>query len=50
MLKANLEETQLELEIVKGELQLNGQGAVTNGIQKKVADERTVKMEQALIK
>ena len=50
MLTANLEEAQLELEIIKGELQLNGQGSVTNGIQKKTTDERTVKMEQALIK
>ncbi|CAF0855330.1 unnamed protein product [Rotaria sordida] len=49
-LKEKFEEVQLELDIIKGEIQLNGPNQVANGIQKKIDDERTVKMEQALIK
>ncbi len=49
-LKEKLEEVQLELDVIKGEIQLNGSSQVGNGIQKKVDDERTIKMEQALIK
>jgi hypothetical protein len=45
-----LEEAQLELDIIKGEIQLNGPNQVTNSVQKKIDDERTIKMEQALIK
>jgi dynactin 1 len=49
-LKEKYEEAQLELDIIKGEIQLNGPNQVANGIQKKIDDERTIKMEQALIK
>lgn len=49
-LKERLEEVELELEILQGEIQVNGMNHVANGIQKKVEDERTIKMEQALIK
>ncbi|CAF2091547.1 unnamed protein product [Rotaria magnacalcarata] len=49
-LKQKLEEVQLELDIIKGEIQLNGSGYVASGIQQKIDDERTIKMEQALIK
>lgn len=49
-LKEKLEEVQLELDIIKGEIQLNGTAQVANGIQKRIEDERTMKLEQALIK
>ncbi len=49
-LKEKLEEVQLELDVIKGEIQLNGPNQVANGIQQKIDDERTIKMEQALIK
>ncbi|CAF1507252.1 unnamed protein product, partial [Adineta ricciae] len=49
-LKEKFEEVQLELDIIKGEIQLNGPGQVASGIQQKIDDERTAKMEQALIK
>ncbi|CAF4117536.1 unnamed protein product [Rotaria sp. Silwood2] len=49
-LKEKLEEVQLELDVIKGEIQLNGPNQVANGIQKKIDDERTIKLEQALIK
>ena len=49
-LKDKLEEVQLELDVIKGEIQLHGTSQVANGIQKKIDDERTVKLEQALIK
>ena len=49
-MKEKLEEVQLELDIIKGEIQLNGTEHVANGIQQKIVDERTIKMEQALIK
>ena len=49
-MKEKLEEVQLELEVIKGEIQLNGTAQVANGIQKRIDDERTMKMEQALIK
>jgi hypothetical protein len=45
-----LEEVQLELDVIKGEIQLNGTNPGVTGIQQKIDDERTVKMEQALIK
>ncbi|CAF1334369.1 unnamed protein product [Adineta steineri] len=48
-LKEKLEEVQLELDVIKGEIQLNGNNHVANGIQKRIDDERTIKMEQALI-
>ena len=49
-LKEKLEEVQLELDIIKGEIQLNGTAQVANGLQKRIEDERTMKLEQALIK
>ncbi|CAF3854042.1 unnamed protein product, partial [Rotaria magnacalcarata] len=49
-LQEKFEEAQLELDIIKGEIQLNGSNQVANDIQQKVDDERTIKMEQALIK
>ncbi|CAF3794124.1 unnamed protein product [Adineta steineri] len=49
-MKEKLEEVQLELDVIKGEIQLNGKDQVANGIQQKIDDERTIKMEQALIK
>ncbi|CAF3351405.1 unnamed protein product [Rotaria sp. Silwood1] len=49
-LKEKIEEVQLELDVIKGEIQLNGPNQVANGIQKKIDDERTIKLEQALIK
>lgn len=49
-LKDKLEEVQLELDVIKGEIQLHGTSQVANGVQKKIDDERTVKLEQALIK
>ncbi|CAF3936632.1 unnamed protein product, partial [Rotaria sordida] len=49
-LKEKLEEVQLELDVIKGEIQLNGPNQVANDIQQKIDDERTIKMEQALIK
>ena len=49
-LKEKLEEAQLELDVIKGEIQLNGPNQVANGIQQKIDDERIVKLEQALIK
>ena len=49
-LKEKFEEAQLELEIIKGEIQLNGPNQVANSIQKKIDDERIVKLEQALLK
>ncbi|CAF0846668.1 unnamed protein product [Rotaria sordida] len=49
-LKEKFEEVQLELDVIKGEIQLNGPNQVANGIQQKIDDERTIKMEQALIK
>ena len=49
-MKEKLEEVQLELDIIKGEIQLNGTEHVANGIQQKIVDERNIKMEQALIK
>jgi hypothetical protein len=49
-MKDKFEEAQLELDVIKGEIQLNGSGHVANGLQQKIDDERTIKMEQALIK
>ncbi|CAF1061589.1 unnamed protein product [Adineta ricciae] len=49
-LKFKLEEVELEYDVMKGEMQLNGSNHVANGLQKKADDERTIKMEQALIK
>lgn len=49
-MKDKLEEVQLELDVIKGEIQLNGPNQVASSIQQKIDDERTVKMEQALIK
>lgn len=49
-MKEKLEEVQLELDVIKGEIQLNGAEHVANTIQQKVDDERLVKMEQALIR
>ncbi|CAF1105534.1 unnamed protein product [Rotaria sp. Silwood1] len=49
-LKEKFEEVQLELDVIKGEIQLNGPNQVANDIQQKIDDERTIKMEQALIK
>ncbi|CAF2683109.1 unnamed protein product [Rotaria sp. Silwood2] len=49
-LKEKFEEVQLELDVIKGEIQLNGSNQVANDIQQKIDDERTIKMEQALIK
>ncbi|CAF0864712.1 unnamed protein product [Didymodactylos carnosus] len=49
-LKEKLEEVTLELDVIKGEIQLNGPSQAADTIQKKVDDERTVKMEQALVK
>lgn len=48
-LKEKLEETQLELDVIKGEIQLNGPDQVANSFQKKIDDERIIKLEQALI-
>ncbi|UJR25862.1 hypothetical protein I4U23_007212 [Adineta vaga] len=49
-LKYKIEEVQLEYDLMKDEVQLNGANHVTNGLQKKADNERTIKMEQALIK
>jgi hypothetical protein len=49
-MKDKFEEAQLELDVIKGEIQLNGPSHVANGLQQKIDDERTIKMEQALIK
>jgi hypothetical protein len=49
-LKEKYEEVQLELDVIKSEIQLNGPNQVANDIQQKIHDERTIKMEQALIK
>jgi hypothetical protein len=49
-LQEKFEEAQLELDVIKGEIQLNGVEHVANNIQQKIDDERTIKMEQALIK
>ncbi len=49
-LKDKFEEVQLELDVIKGEIQLNGPNQVAQDLQQKIDDERTIKMEQALIK
>ena len=49
-LKEKLEEVQLELDVIKGEIQLNGTHQIAHDIQQKIDDERTIKMEQALLK
>ena len=49
-MKEKLEEVQLELDVIKGEIQLNGPNQVAQDLQQKIDDERTIKMEQALIK
>lgn len=49
-LKEKHEEVQLELDVIKGEIQLNGPNQLVAELQQKVDDERTIKMEQALIK
>ena len=49
-LKEKYEEVQLELDVIKGEIQLNGPNQLANELQQKIDDERTIKMEQALIK
>jgi dynactin 1 len=49
-LKDKFEEVQLELDVIKGEIQLNGPNQIAQDLQQKIDDERTIKMEQALIK
>jgi hypothetical protein len=49
-LKEKLEIVQLELDVIKEDIQLNGPSQIANGIQKKIDDERLIKMEQALLK
>lgn len=49
-LKEKLEEVQLELDVIKGEIQLNGIEHVASGVQQKVDDEKMLKMQDALIK
>ncbi|CAF3939677.1 unnamed protein product, partial [Rotaria sp. Silwood1] len=44
------EQVQLELDVIKGEIQLNGSNQVENDIQQNIDNEQTIKMEQALIK